>query len=91
MKESIVIVIGAIVILVVALVLLTIFGQGMGPAGDFATRANLCRSTAATSCSLTDHLPPDWSKTKYKINNDGDITYSTCRDIIGISTCDELS
>ena len=70
MKESIMIVIAAIVILVIALVLLTIFGQGIGGPSQFASQANVCRSTAASSCQLTGQLPPDWGTARYRIVRD---------------------
>jgi len=85
------IVIAAIVILVIALVLLTIFGQGMNPVGSFSNQANLCRSTAASSCTLTDKLPPDWSATRYKVNRDGVEVYETCAQMINVVDCTDLS
>ena len=90
MKESIAIVIGAIVILVIALVLLTIFGQGMNPVGSFAQQANLCRSTAASSCSLTGDLPPGWGTTTYRVITDGNEDQMTCRDMTGWTVCTDL-
>ncbi len=85
------IVIAAIVILVIALVLLTIFGQGIGPTGDFASRANLCRSSAASACKLTGELPPGWTSTQYRVVRDG-VEYSeTCAQMINVQDCTELS
>lgn len=90
MKESIAIVIGAIVILVIALVLLTIFGQGMNPVGNFAQQANLCRSSASSSCTITGDVPPGWKNTRYRVMEDGRETQQTCADLTGADTCDEL-
>ncbi|MBN2101534.1 MAG: hypothetical protein JW716_01540 [Candidatus Aenigmarchaeota archaeon] len=91
MKESIMIVIAAIVVLVIALVLLTIFGQGMNPVGSFSNQANLCRASGASSCQLTGGLPPGWSSTRYKVNKDGVEVEESCAQMINVDVCSDLS
>lgn len=90
MKESIVIVIAAIVILVIALVLLTIFGKGITPAGDFASRESMCKQSAAATCKISNELPSGWSTSKYRVIIDGNEEFLSCYDLTGITSCNDI-
>ena len=61
MSTTLVLVVGAVVILVTALVLLTIFGSGITPLGSLSNFQNQCRISGESSCETTKQLPLTWS------------------------------
>lgn len=75
-------VIAIIVILVVAIVILTIFGPGISPVPDFASQRNVCVQSGSGTCSTTGSLPLDWQVPKpYK---QGDQVLSgSCAELVG--------
>jgi hypothetical protein len=54
------IVIAAVVILVAALVILTIFIQGTSPLASLAEAKNFCRTQATPICETTGNMPFTW-------------------------------
>lgn len=61
LSETLVIVITAVVILVAALVLLTIFGGGIGNVAIISSERSQCLSQATLTCSATSSMPVGWS------------------------------
>ena len=61
LSQTLWIVIGIIVFLVVALVILTIFGQSIVGFSSIGQAENYCRTQAAVSCQATGSLPPTWN------------------------------
>ena len=61
MRISLELVVIAIVILVVALVMLTIFSQGMLQLGPITTAKNNCNRIAVSTCSATGTVPSTWT------------------------------
>ena len=55
------IVIGIVVFLVVALVILTIFGQTVATFTSIGQAEGFCATKAAASCRTTNSLPADWT------------------------------
>ena len=56
----ILVVVTAIIILVVALVILTIFGSGLGNIQTITQAESQCASLGASACKATGSLPPTW-------------------------------
>jgi hypothetical protein len=61
MNTTLAVVVSAIVILITALVVITIFGNSMGNVGSIAEAKSLCMSTYATSCAATGSSPTVWA------------------------------
>lgn len=55
------IVITAVIIIVIALVLLTIFARGITPISSLADFRQQCEVTASLSCRTTGFLPMNWN------------------------------
>lgn len=60
LSTTLVIVISAVVILVAALVVLTIFSQGVAPLASLAEAKNFCRIQATPICESIGQLPFTW-------------------------------
>ncbi|RLJ09800.1 MAG: hypothetical protein DRP15_02380 [Candidatus Aenigmatarchaeota archaeon] len=60
LSTTILIVISAVVILIAALIVLTIFGQGVSQVSTITKFRNNCLIQARTSCQITGQLPPNW-------------------------------
>jgi hypothetical protein len=82
MSQTLVIIVAAVVILVTALVLLTIFGSGIAPVASITEVRNNCQTIGDASCSATGQLPPTWNAKIYKV---GDLVRA-CSDVCE-STC----
>lgn len=78
------IVITAVIIIVIALVLLTIFGQGIAPVSTLVEFTQQCRTTATISCQTTGLLPLNWDS---EVTIGGTLT--TCRERLPDLTCEE--
>jgi hypothetical protein len=61
MSMTLTIIVAAVVILVTALVILTIFGQGMIPVGTLTDIRNQCTLTNKQLCETTGTVSPTWS------------------------------
>ena len=61
MRTELELVIIAIMLLVGALVILTMFGGGMGQLGQITNAQNVCRQNFELSCRTTGQLPSTWS------------------------------
>lgn len=60
MTNTLWIVIAAVIVIVVALVLLTIFGRGIAPIQTLAGFKQQCQTSASLSCQTTGYLPLTW-------------------------------
>jgi hypothetical protein len=89
MNTSLELVVVAIILLVTALVILTIFGNSLIPVTDFASARSICYQSGASSCVLTGQLPGTWNSQniRYKDTN-GDTKTTSCATLTGCSgTC----
>ena len=66
MNITLTVVVSAIVILITALLVITIFGGSMGNIGTTTSAASVCETTCASSCKAVGQPPITW-KTGYKI------------------------
>ena len=80
MNITLTVVVSAIVILITALVVITIFGQSIGNVAMIAQGETYCRTVLETSCKTTNSAPPVW-----KVNVDGVV--KDCGTLAGISGC----
>lgn len=76
LSTTLIIVISAVVILVAALVLLTIFGQGVSQVATLAQARTTCQTEGRASCSTTGVLPATWLVPTKNIENEG---YRSCK------------
>ena len=85
MRMSLELVVVAIVILVVALVMLTIFAAGITPMGDLTNARTTCLNTGSSSCVTTGQAPFNWKTASIPTTEDaaGKITYKSCADVVG--------
>lgn len=61
MNITLTVVVAAIVILITALVVLTIFGGGMGQVGTLAQAETICKSQCESTCQATNRMPLTWN------------------------------
>jgi 3',5'-cyclic AMP phosphodiesterase CpdA len=61
METTLAVVVSAIVILITALVVITIFGGGVGQVGTLSNSQSICEAQARSSCSATGQMPLAWS------------------------------
>jgi len=76
-----IIIVTIIVILIAALVILTIFSQGIQPAVDYTSQSQLCVQSCSISCQLSGNPPDDWSIEKNVIIN-GEKCKKSCKDLV---------
>jgi len=60
MNTTLAVVVSAIVILITALVVITIFGGGIGQVGSLTNAKSICETQARSSCLSTGQLPLTW-------------------------------
>ena len=84
MRMSLELVVIAIVILVVALVMLTIFASGIAPLGNLANARTACINAGSSACVTTGQAPFNW-KTESIPTTDtsGTTIYKSCETAIG--------
>lgn len=78
MRESILIVVSAIVILVIALVLLTIFSSGIGPIYSITGAQSQCSQIGSSTCSSVGTLPANWAVPTLRVNEGGETVMRSC-------------
>jgi len=61
LSQTLYLVIVAVVLLILALVLLTIFGGSMTTVSSLTEAGNLCRTQAMASCAATNNMPYNWN------------------------------
>lgn len=77
LSTPLIIVVTIVVLLVTALVILTIFGNGIGTAAGMTSFASSCRTQAESTCKLFGTLPPNWGGT-VSVNVNGKVTPTSC-------------
>jgi hypothetical protein len=70
MSQTLVIIVAAVVVLVTALILLTIFGTGMAPISTLSEARNSCRLQGESICKSTGQLPPTWDLQTIKVGGE---------------------
>ena len=83
MNMTLAVVVAAIVILITALVIITIFGTGIGQVGSLVEAESYCRSQAAASCRATNSLPVTWDIETVKVNG----APMSCKKATGCHDC----
>jgi hypothetical protein len=78
MRESILIVVSAIVILVIALVLLTIFSSGIGPIYSVTGATSQCAQVGTSTCASVGTLPANWAVPTLRVNEGGQPVIRSC-------------
>jgi hypothetical protein len=86
-SATLIIIVTAIVILIAALVVLTIFGSGITPIVDLTAQKNICLQQAGVTCQTTKQMPPTWNA-QVQYTKDGKIEQGSCASITGCSGCD---
>ena len=70
MSQTLYILVAAIIILVTAVVIISVFLQGVGPAVGLTEAKSLCQTQLATSCATFGQVPATWSV--QNVNIDGE-------------------
>ena len=83
MNITLTVVVAAIVILITALVVITIFGSGMTNVGSIAEAEAFCKTQCEAACRTTSGIPITWSVNN--INKNGVPT--SCQAEVGTATC----
>ena len=86
MRESILIVVSAIVILVIALVLLAIFSYIIPNIYTITGAQSQCAQTGRTTCASTGTLPGTWAVPTYRVDEGGNTVTRSCAYLMQ-STC----
>jgi len=84
LSQTLYLIVVAVVLLVLALVLLSIFGGGIAPIVNLSDAKSICATEASASCAATHSLPPTWTaKTKFtKLNSaDANADWYSCLDL----------
>ena len=82
MEHSLVIVVTAIVVLIVAVVLITIFTGGLRNVTPIFEKSNLCRQEAILSCRTTGKMPPAWDIQFKVIDERGNEVLQSCSGLV---------
>jgi len=88
LSQTLYLVVVAVVILIVALVLLTIFGSGIGGIMQLTEAQSYCGTEGSTSCKASNNLPIDWNIPKYNVEDTGMLS---CKDIYNCNTCEDCN
>ncbi len=88
MRVSILIVVSAIVILVIALVLLTIFSSGIGNIYTIAGAQSQCAQIGRSTCASAGTLPANWAIPTMRVNEAGQTVLRSCAYLMR-ATCGE--
>ena len=87
-SQTLMIIVTAIVVLVAALIVLSIFGQGIGPMLDITQARNVCIQEASATCQAVHTMPPTWDTATKTYNENGKTVTKTCKNIPGLGSCD---
>ena len=82
-SETLWIIVAAIVIMVTALVVLTIFSSGISNFTTITQAQAFCETQGRSSCGVTGQLPPSWQAQTVKV--DGAV--NSCFGVTGKSNC----
>jgi hypothetical protein len=87
---TIYLIVAAVVILITALVILTIFGTGIQPIVDITQAKSICIQQGTITCKTTGKLPPTWEIPTMNTNEGplacSDSKLANCKD-----TCDNCN
>ena len=86
MNITLTVVVAAIVILITALVIMTIFGQSIGNVATIAQGETYCRTVLETSCKTTNAVPPVW-----KVNVGGEVRDCRAIDLVPNCVCKDYA
>jgi hypothetical protein len=83
MNTTLAVVVSAIVILITALVVITIFSNAIQSFSTIAQAKTNCQAVYITSCQTFGQTPYDWSTPKFRV---GDLaTLQSCADVASCS------
>ncbi|MFH1294752.1 MAG: hypothetical protein ABIH90_02305 [Candidatus Aenigmatarchaeota archaeon] len=86
LSQTLWIVMAAVVVIVIALVMLTIFGGGIAPITTLTEFTNQCKNTAAISCQTTGLMPLNWNA---QVNIGGSL--KSCASELSEMSCDDFA
>ena len=85
LSTTLFLVVSAVVMLVTALVIITIFGGGMTQFASISDNMNHCTMTGSSSCSTVGQLPITWGLNNIKDGND----LKSCGSLLSCYKCSE--
>jgi hypothetical protein len=88
MSQTLYIIVAAIVILVTAVVIVSMFVLGVQPAVGIAQAGSLCQTQLATSCSTFGQNPATWNVQNIQVKNSaGTVSTKSCAQLVTGCTC----
>jgi hypothetical protein len=87
MNITLTVVVAAIVILITALVVITIFGSGMTNVGTMAQAKAFCETQCRTTCEITGNPPTTWNVPNVRIEGQTDPVPCSHSDAGGACGC----
>jgi len=91
MRVSILIVVSAIVILVIALVLLAIFSSVIPDIQTITGARNQCSNIGIGTCSTSGTLPANWAIPTYNVDEGGGVVTRSCAYLMRATCGDDLT
>ena len=85
MNITLTVVVAAIVILITALVVITIFGGGIKQVGGIAEAESMCRSSCESACRATGRPPITWEIPTVRDPSGETVS---CKSLVGDCKCD---
>lgn len=85
MTDTLTIVVSAIIILIIALVLITIFSGSITPVASLGQAKNNCQIQGQTTCGSTGALPATWSIKSLKVADTTEL--QSCLQLWKCETC----
>ena len=87
MNITLTVVVAAIVILITALVVITIFGSGMTNVGTVAQAKSVCETQAKASCDSTGDCPITWNIPNIRVAGKTDPVACSSSDVGATCPC----
>lgn len=87
MSDTLAVVVAAIVILITALVIITIFSGSISPVGGIVEARSNCKIQAQTSCAAAGQLPETWNTPTHRVDQ---VTYP-CSRLVACTRCDPVT
>lgn len=88
-SQTLWIIVGAIVVLVIGLVVITIFSTGIMNFSSITEATSYCAMQGKVSCDTTNNLPPIWTTANMRIA--GQDAQESCSSVLGCSSCTACS
>lgn len=80
------IVVAAVIIIIAALAILTIFGMGITPVSTMTELRSQCSIQGVSNCQVTGNLPPSWNSPSVMVDG----VLMSCREVTDYESCPQI-